>query len=87
MIAVNDQILLRKQFSFKRKDGLFKTIRETGTVSATLPVQPGAISVKAWLSGPQISPAFATTSGQVAGGETKTLRLEFASGKLSAQVH
>ncbi|HEY6064855.1 MAG TPA: hypothetical protein VIY96_01785, partial [Thermoanaerobaculia bacterium] len=87
MVAVNDQILLRKQFSFKHKEGLFKTVKERGTVDESIPVKPGPASVKVWLSGPDIpSSLLATTSAQVAGGDTRTLRVEYANGRLSARV-
>ncbi|MEO8192054.1 MAG: protein kinase [Acidobacteriota bacterium] len=87
MVAVNDQILLRKQFSFKRKDGLFKTVKERGTVDESIPVKAGAASVKVWLSGPDIPASLlATTTAQVGGGETRTLRLDYANGRLSARV-
>ena len=87
MVAVNDQILLRKQFSFKHKSGLFKTVKERGTVDESIPVKAGATSVKVWLSGPDIPASLlATATAQVGGGETRTLRLEFANGRLSARV-
>jgi serine/threonine-protein kinase len=87
MVAVNDQILLRKQFSFKHKEGLFKTVKERGTVDESIPVKPGPASVKVWLSGPDIpSSLLATTNAQVAGGDTRTLRVEYANGRLSARI-
>ena len=87
MVAVNDQILLRKQFSFKHKEGLFKTVKERGTVDESIPVKPGAANVKVWLSGPDIpSSLLATTNAQVSGGDTRTLRVEYANGRLSARV-
>ena len=87
MVAVNDQILLRKQFSFKRKEGLFKTVKERGTVDESIPVKPGAANVKVWLSGPDIpSSLLATTNVQVAGGDTRTLRVEYSNGHLSARI-
>jgi serine/threonine protein kinase len=86
MVAVNDQILLRKQFDFRR-GGIFKRINATGTIDVSLPVKPGPISVKAWLSGPDIpASVLAQTSGQIAGGETRVLRLELANGHLSARI-
>ncbi len=78
MIAVNDQILLRKPFSFKKG--------ESRSVIASLTVQPGPATIKAWLSGPDMPSAFATTSAQVSGGETKTLRLDYSGGKLGIQL-
>jgi serine/threonine protein kinase len=87
MVAVNDQILLRKQFSFKHKEGLFKTVKERGTVDESIPVKAGPASVKVWLSGPDIpSSLLATANAQVAGGDTRTLRVEYANGRLSARV-
>jgi len=78
MIAVNDQILLRKPFSFKKG--------ENRSVLASLTVQPGSATIKAWLSGPDMASAFATTTAQVSGGETKTLRLDYSGGKLGIQL-
>jgi len=81
MVAVNDQILLRKQFSFKRKES------KRGTVDESIPVRAGPAAVKVWLSGPDIpSSLLATATAQVGGGETRTLRLDYANGHLSARV-
>ncbi len=86
MVAVNDQILLRKQFDF-RKGGIFKRVSATGTVDVALPVKAGTIAVKAWLSGPDIpASVLAQANGQIGAGETRILRLEFASGHLSARI-
>ena len=78
MVAVNDQILLRKPFSFKKG--------ESRSVSASLTVPPGPATIKAWLSGPDMPSAFATTTAQISGGETKTLRLDYSGGKLGIQL-
>jgi serine/threonine protein kinase/TfoX/Sxy family transcriptional regulator of competence genes len=87
MVAVNDQILLRKQFSFKRKEGLFKTVKDRGTVDESIPVKAGAAAVKVWLSGPDIPASLlATTTAQLNGGETRTLRLDYSNGRLSVRV-
>jgi serine/threonine protein kinase len=87
MIAVNDQILLRKQFSFKRRESIFKTVKERGTLDESIPVRPGPAAVKVWLSGPDIPAALmATTSAQINGGETRTLRLEYSNGHLVARI-
>jgi hypothetical protein len=87
MIAVNDQILLRKQFDFRKKEGIFKKVNATGTVDVSLPVKAGAVAVKAWLSGPEIPVSvLAQTSGQIGDGETRVLRLVFESGHLSAKI-
>jgi tetratricopeptide (TPR) repeat protein len=87
MVAVNDQILLRHPFSFTRKQGLFKTIKETGTVDVSIPVQTGSLNVKVWLSGPDIpASTFATASTQMPAGGSRVLRLEFSGGHLSARI-
>jgi eukaryotic-like serine/threonine-protein kinase len=87
MVAVNDQILLRHPFNFSRKQGLFKTIKETGTVDASIPVQAGPLNVKVWLSGPDISAStFATASTQMPSGGSRVLRLEYTGGRLSAKI-
>ncbi len=78
MVAVNDQILLRKPFSFKKG--------EARTISANISVPSGAAAVKVWLSGPDMPSAFATTSAQLSGGDTKTLQLDYAGGKLSIRL-
>ncbi len=87
MVAVNDQILLRHPFSFTRKEGLFKTVKGTGTVDVSIPVQTGALNVKVWLSGPDIpASTFATASTQMSGGGSRVLRLEFSKGRLTARI-
>jgi tetratricopeptide (TPR) repeat protein len=87
MVAVNDQILLRKPFSFTRKAGLFKTVKETGTVDVSIPVQTGALNVKVWLSGPDIpASTFATASTQMPNGGSRVLHLEYTGGHLSAKI-
>ena len=86
MVAVNDKIVLRQPFDF-RKGGLFKKVNATGTVDVALPIQAGALSVKAWLSGPDIPASLlAQTSAQISAGETKVLRLDYSNGRLSARV-
>jgi len=87
MVAVNDQILLRKQFSFKRKEGLFKTVKDRGTVDESIPVKAGNAAIKVWLSGPDIpASVLATTTVQLNGGDTRTLRLDYSNGRLSAKI-
>jgi serine/threonine protein kinase len=86
MVAVNDQILLRQPFSFKKKAGLFKTIKETGTVTGSIPVPPGAVKVQAWLSGPDIAPTHDSTTVTLTPGETRVLRLEYSSGRLVVRI-
>jgi hypothetical protein len=78
MVAVNDQILLRKPFSFKKN--------QTRSVSANLTVSSGPAAIKAWLSGPDMPSAFATTNAQISGGETRTLHLEYSGGKLAVHL-
>ncbi len=78
MVAVNDQILLRKPFSFKKG--------EARNVSASISFPSGAAVVKAWLSGKDFPSAFATTSAQLAGGDAKTLQLDYSDGKLSVRL-
>ena len=78
MVAVNDQILLRRPFSFKKG--------ENHAVSANISVPPGVAAVKVWLSGPDMPSAFATTTASLAGGDTKTLQLDYSSGKLSVRL-
>ncbi len=78
MVAVNDQILLRRPFSFKKG--------ETHAVSASISVPPGLALVKVWLSGPDMPSAFATTSAQLSGGDTKTLQLDYSGGKLAVHL-
>jgi Tfp pilus assembly protein PilF len=87
MVAVNNAILLRKPFSFKKKAGLFKTIEETGVVSATIPVNPGSAAVKAWLSGPDIrGGVLAEANTHLSPGESRTLRLQYSGGNLSMRI-
>ena len=78
MVAVNDQILLRKPFSFKKG--------EARNVSASISVPSGAAAVKVWLSGRDMASAFATTNAQLAGGDTKTLQLDYSGGKLAVRL-
>jgi len=78
MVAVNDQILLRRPFSFKKG--------ETRAVGANISVPPGFANVKVWLSGPDMPSAFATAGAHVAAGDTKTLQLDYSGGKLSAAL-
>ena len=79
MVAVNDQILLRRPFSFKKN--------ESRSVLGSFTVPSGAATIKAWLSGPGLpAAAFATTSAQISGGETRTLRLDYTGGKLAVQL-
>jgi serine/threonine-protein kinase len=87
MVAVNDEILLRHPYSFTHKQGLFKTIKGTGTVDVSIPVPTGSLNVKVWLSGPDIpASTFATTSTQMSAGGSRVLRLEYSGGHLSARI-
>jgi serine/threonine protein kinase len=86
MVAVNDQILLRRPYNFRKKSGLFKSVEGTGTVSANIPVPTGPVTVKVWLSGPGISPAFGTTSASMLPSETRTLKVDYGSGQLGVRV-
>jgi hypothetical protein len=86
MVAVNDQILLRRPYNFKKKAGLFKSVEGTGTVSANIPVPTGPVTVKVWLSGPGISPAFGTATASMLPAETRTLKLDYAGGNLGVRV-
>jgi len=78
MVAVNDQILLRRPFSFKKG--------EPRSVAASIAVPAGFAAVKVWLSGPDMPSAFATTDAHVAAGDTKVLQLNYSGGKLSAAL-
>jgi serine/threonine-protein kinase len=87
MVAVNDQILLRKPFSFTRKESIFKSVKGTGTVDVSIPVQTGALNVKIWLSGPDIpASTFATASTQMPNGGSRVLHLDYTGGRLSAKI-
>jgi eukaryotic-like serine/threonine-protein kinase len=78
MVAVNDQILLRKPFSFKKGEGR--------TVAATLTVASGPAAIKAWFSGPNMASVFATTNAQLNGGDSRALVVDYAGGGLTIKV-
>ena len=86
MVAVNDQILLRHPYNFKKRSGLFKSVEGTGTVSANIAVPTGPVTVKVWLSGPDIPPAYASVTASMLPAETRTLKVDYASGHLGARV-
>jgi len=86
MVAVNDQILLRRPYNFRKKTGLFSKSEGTGTVSANIPVPTGAVTVKVWLSGPGITPAFGTASASMLPAETRTLKVDYGGGQLGVRV-
>ncbi len=86
MVAVNDQIRLKLPFSFKRKVSIFKTVKETGTVTGTMAVDPGSVGIKVWLSAPDIPTAYKNLTVTLAGGDTRTLRLEYSGGQLNLRL-
>ena len=86
MVAINDKIRLKQPFEFKKKVGFFKTVKETGTVTGSITVDPGAMSIQVWLSGPDITTAYKALSAQLAPGETRTLRLEYVGNQLGVRV-
>ncbi|MDQ5859149.1 MAG: protein kinase [Acidobacteriota bacterium] len=86
MVAVNDQILLRRPYNFKKKSGLFTSSAGTGTVSANIAVPTGPVTVKVWLSGPGVSPAFATATASMLPAETRVLKVDYAGGHLGVRV-
>ncbi len=86
MVAINDQILLRRPYSFKKRAGLFKTVEGTGIVSANIPVPSGPVTVKVWLSGPDISPAYGSATASMMPSETRVLKLDYAGGQLGVHV-
>ncbi len=87
MIYVNDEKVLQKPFDFSKKVGFFKRVEGTGTVEEPITVKPGSVNVKVWLYGKGLTAtAFTTVTGQISGGETRTLRLEYSGKKLSAHI-
>ncbi|MGE5277604.1 MAG: protein kinase domain-containing protein [Acidobacteriota bacterium] len=87
MVYVNDEKVLQKPFDFSKKVSFFKRVEGTGTVEAPIQVKSGPVSVKVWLSGKGLdAAAYTTASGQLSGGETRTLRLDYSGGKLTAQI-
>jgi serine/threonine protein kinase len=87
MIYVNDEKALQKPFDFSKKAGLFKRVDGTGTVEAPIAVKAGPVSVKVWLSGKGMpATAFTTVAGQLAGGETRTLKLDYSGNQLTAHI-
>jgi eukaryotic-like serine/threonine-protein kinase len=87
MIYVNDEKVLQRTFDFSKKAGLFKRIEGTGTVEASMPIKGGSVTVKVWVSGKGLSSAaYTTATGQVPGGETRTLKLDYAKGQLTARI-
>ncbi|HWC65859.1 MAG TPA: hypothetical protein VG777_07235, partial [Thermoanaerobaculia bacterium] len=79
MVAVNDTIVYRKNFEFGKKDG--------GTVSDTIHVAPGAVSVKVWLTTPDPTiKGYQPLTATFTGGETRTLSLTLQGKKFSAKI-
>ena len=87
MVYVNDQKALQKPFDFSKKSGLFKRVEGTGTLDEAISVKPGPVNVKVWLSGKGLNAAaYTTAAGQLAGGETRVLKVEYTGGQLSAHI-
>jgi serine/threonine protein kinase len=78
MVAVNDQILLRKPFSFKKGEGR--------TVAATLTVASGPAAIKAWFSGPNMPSVLATANTSLNGGDSRALVIDYAGGGLTLKI-
>jgi eukaryotic-like serine/threonine-protein kinase len=87
MVYVNDEKVLQRPFDFSRKSGLFRRVEGTGTVEAAISVKPGPVTVKVWLSGKGLAAAaYTTATGQLSGGETRVLKLDYAGGQLTARI-
>jgi hypothetical protein len=87
IVYVNGARVVQKSFDFSRKSGLFKRVDGTGTVEASFEVKPGPAEVKVWLSGKGLNgAAFTTTTAQLAPGDNRVLRIEYAGGQLAARV-
>jgi serine/threonine-protein kinase len=79
MVAVNDSIIYRKNFDFGRKDG--------GTVSDTIMVKPGAVTVKVWLTTPDPTiRGYLPLNANFAGGDSHDLTLTLQGKKFSAKL-
>src|SRR5262249_27367463 len=65
MVAVNDQILLRRPFSFKKG--------ETRSVGANIAVPPGFAAVKVWLAGACMPTPLPATSAHLQAGDPPPL--------------
>jgi hypothetical protein len=79
MVAVNDSIIYRKTFDFGKKDG--------GTVSDSIHVSPGAVSVKVWLTTPDPTiKGYLPMNATFAAGENRTLTLVLQGKKFSAKI-
>jgi len=76
---VNDSIIYRKNFDFGRKDG--------GTVSDTIMVKPGAVTVKVWLTTPDPTiRGYLPLNANFAGGDSHDLTLTLQGKKFSAKL-
>ncbi len=79
MVAVNDSIIYRKNFDFGKKDG--------GTVSDTIHVTPGAVTVKVWLTTPDPTvKGYTPLNATFAAGENRNLTLTLQGKKFSAKI-
>jgi len=79
MVAVNDSIIYRKTFDFGKKDG--------GTVSDSIHVNPGAVTVKVWLTTPDPTiKGYLPMNATFAAGENRTLTLLLQGKKFSAKI-
>ena len=79
MVAVNDLIVYRKNFDFGKKDG--------GTVSDTIHVAAGAVSVKVWLTTPDPTiKGYQPLTATFAGGDSRSLTLTLQGKKFSAKI-
>ncbi|HET9794513.1 MAG TPA: serine/threonine-protein kinase [Thermoanaerobaculia bacterium] len=79
MVAVNDSIIYRKNFDFGKKDG--------GTVSDTIHVVPGAVTVKVWLTTPDPTiKGYLPMNATFAAGENRNLTLTLQGKKFSAKI-
>jgi serine/threonine protein kinase len=79
MVAVNDSIIYRKTFDFGKKDG--------GTVSDSIHINPGAVTVKVWLTTPDPTiKGYLPMNATFAAGENRTLTLLLQGKKFSAKI-
>ncbi len=79
MVAVNDSIIYRKTFDFGKKDG--------GTVSDSIPVSSGAVTVKVWLTTPDPTiKGYLPMNATFAAGENRALTLTLLGKKFSAKI-
>src|SRR5262249_48223553 len=87
MVAVNDEIRVRRPFSFTKRVGLFKSARTEGTVQEELKVPPGSISLKAWLTTPDGSfSGYRILAANLQAGDNRTLLLSVSNDQLQARL-